>query len=128
MTTTVTEPAPPPAVSLNKQIRDAEQQLLLRRHASAVHAAALERRLRKTLSSPLTLAAAVGVGFAAGHFNWRRQPRPGDAASRKVRVPFLARVMNALTLGGSLLAMLRAIDTAEGTDRKNPAATRRAGH
>ena len=107
-------PAPSPAGSLDRQISDVEERLALRRQSSKVHASALGQRLRDKLSSPVTLLIAAGVGFAAGHFN----PFRKSGASARVdesgagRHRLLATIMEALSLAGTLMAMLPAIEAA----------------
>ena len=58
--------------TLDHQIREIEERLIVRRYKADLHAAALKikvnNKIHETLTSPNTLWAATGVGFALGFF------------------------------------------------------------
>ena len=102
---------PAPADSLDQQILDVELRLMQRRRSSRQHGAALRQRLRDTLSSPLMLLVAAGVGFALGPWSWRRKAAPSVAQGAGGGPSLLSTIMKALTLAGAVMAILPAAKT-----------------
>ena len=107
--------------TLDGEIHDLEQRLRWRRVAARLHAADVGHGLRRKLTSPATLIAAVGVGFAAGWYQMHRKagPRaepPVPREARKAPGPSIfATIMDGLSLAGTLLAMLPRHDRAPAT-------------
>jgi hypothetical protein len=66
--------------------------------------------LRETLSSPLTLLVAAGVGFAIGKVSKRKSAKPhADSAPPSVRPSIFATLLEAFTLASTVMAMLPAM-------------------
>lgn len=109
-------PGSSPVISLDQQIRNAEQRLMRRRESSVLHAAALKRGLLGLLVSPVTLLVTAGIGwFIAGRSS--KPPRRARrsrlrAASRGKEPSVFATINNLLTLAGSIMALRSGIDAA----------------
>lgn len=92
--------------SLSLQVTQAEMQVLRRRQRIGECASALDRSVRKRLTSPIALLLAAGVGFAAGLFSGRPETAPDDEAP--------ARTLGRKLLAGALrlFAVARALFSA----------------
>lgn len=104
--------------SLNQQIHELEQKIVSRQTLIAAHAGAIRQHLVATLSSPFTLLTAAGAGFAVGYFKLFSRPAPAKTNDNgeKYKRSGLVKVLNAISLTGSIVAMLPKTDAQKKPD------------
>jgi hypothetical protein len=100
-----------PAASLDEQILEVERRLIRRHASSTSNRAAIRRHVRETISSPLTLLLAAGVGFAMGHFRRPHTARSSvtDTAGGTGGALSLSTMLSAVSLAGSIMTLLQRI-------------------
>ena len=69
--------------SLTAQIREAEQQILIRQRGVGVRAATLIKKIHQELTAPSTLLLTVGIGFIIGELTRRQTTHSGDTANKQ---------------------------------------------
>ena len=69
--------------SLTAQIREAEQQILIRQRRVGVRAATLIKKIHQELTAPSTLLLTVGIGFIIGELTRRQTTHSGDTANKQ---------------------------------------------
>ena len=109
-----------PAFSLNRQIRDVELQLSRRRMSLTAHASDLRQILHEKIRSPSALFVAAGVGFSAGYYSMHKKPKApvADKVSEEVcTTSLLVKIMNLISLAGSVMAMLPKADVEDSPDK-----------
>ena len=96
-----------PSLSVNRQIRDVEARLYANRDTARARATVVGDQLREKLSSPVALIVAGGLGFAVAHYHVRPKERVADDDDdHQGGAPVLARVMDLISLIGSITALL----------------------
>lgn len=85
--------------SLTAQIRDAEQQVLIRQRGVGIRAAMLVRKIHQQMTSPATLLLAGGIGFIIGELTKRQTPKFSSTAdkSRAAETSPLRTALNLIT-------------------------------
>ena len=69
--------------SLTAQIRDAEQQILIRQRGVGVRAATLIKKIHQQMTAPSTLLLTVGIGFIIGELTKRQTPNNLGTADKQ---------------------------------------------
>lgn len=100
-----------PAASLDEQILEVERRLIRRHASSTSNRAAVRRHVHDTISSPLTLLLAAGVGFAIGHFRRPHTARSSaaEAGGGSGGVSSMSTMLSAVSLAGSIMTLLQRI-------------------
>lgn len=62
--------------TINQQIQEIQDRMVVRQFNTKLHMYSLKQSFRAKLSSPTTLAAAGGIGFALGYLNPFTKPKP----------------------------------------------------
>ena len=98
---------PDKPASLQQRIKRTEERISDRRAALALRTAAINGKVRKSLSSPLLMVGAAGAGFVFAQFRKKRRPEKEDRREPVVVKPSIfASITEALTLATTLLAMM----------------------
>lgn len=69
--------------SLTAQIREAEQQIVIRQQGVDVRAATLIKKIHQEITAPSTLLLAGGIGFIIGEFTKRQTTNNSDIANKQ---------------------------------------------
>ena len=87
--------------SLTAQIREAEQQILIRQRGVGVRAATLIKKIHQELTAPSTLLLTVGIGFIIGELTKRQTTNNRDTANkqRTTETSALRTALNLLSFG-----------------------------
>lgn len=93
--------------SIDEQIREVENRIALERLALADAVDGCKRNLREAATSPKTLVALLGVGFAAGKMLFRDKPKGRKGRAQEDEAPVKsAGVLGLLTgIAGTALSM-----------------------
>ena len=69
--------------SLTAQIREAEQQIVIRQQGVGVRSATLVKKIHQQMTAPSTLLLAVGIGFIIGELTKRQTPNNLGTADKQ---------------------------------------------
>ena len=85
------------STSLTTQIRDAEQQIVIRQRGVGVRAATLIKKIHQEITAPSTLLLTVGIGFIIGELT-KRQTTNNRGNANKQRTTETSPLRTALNL------------------------------
>lgn len=97
--------------SLTAQIRDAEQQLLIRQRKVGVRATTLIKKIHQEITAPSTLLLTVGIGFIIGELT-RRQTTSNRGTANKQHTTKTSALSTALNLMTSVHTLYTALPIA----------------
>ena len=97
--------------SLTAQIREAEQQILIRQRGVGVRAAAVVKKIHQELTAPSTLLLTVGIGFIIGELT-KRQTTNNRNTANKQRTTETSALRTALNLLASVHTLYTALPVA----------------
>ncbi len=94
--------------SLTAQIREAEQQILIRQQGVGVRTATLIKKIHQEITAPSTLLLAGGIGFILGELTERQTTNNRDTTNKQhtTETSPLSTVLNLLSLAHTLYAAL----------------------
>lgn len=105
-----------PSVSLNKQIRNMEQQLRQSQCSFMLQTASFKKCLREKLRTPTAIFVAAGVGFSIGYFNIRRNCVHAKEKNSSKGASLFLLITDILMIAGSFIAILQKVDIAPKSD------------
>ena len=94
--------------SLTAQIREAEQQIVIRQQGVGVRTATLIKKIHYEMTAPSTLLLAGGIGFIIGELTKRQTTSSPDATNKRstVQISPVKTALNLITLVHSLYIAL----------------------
>jgi hypothetical protein len=97
--------------SLKAEIRNAEQQIVIRQRGISVRSTTLVRKIHQQITAPATLLLAGGIGFIIGELT-RRRSSSNHGVSGKQRTKGSSPLRSALNLLTSIHTLYMALPTA----------------
>jgi hypothetical protein len=99
------------SMALTSQIRDAEQQIVIRQQGVGVLASTLNKKIQQEITAPSTLLLAGGIGFIIGELTKRQTSYNRDSANKQ-RTTVTSPLMIALNLLSSAHTLYTALPIA----------------